>query len=152
MRISPTDPATPDVVELLTEHLADMHATSPACSVHALDVERLRAPHVTFVAARDDAGVLLGVGALAGLGEGHAELKSMRTARPARGRGVAAGVVRALLEVARANGVTRVSLETGTGDYFSAAHRLYEREGFAECGPFGTYTLDPFSRYYTREV
>ncbi|WP_062521867.1 GNAT family N-acetyltransferase [Demequina silvatica] len=152
MHISATDPATPDVVELLTEHLADMHATSPACSVHALDVERLRAPHVTFVAARDDAGVLLGVGALADLGEGHAELKSMRTATAARGRGVAAAVVEELLGVARQRGVARVSLETGTGEYFSAAHRLYERAGFTECGPFGSYTLDPFSRFYTRVV
>ncbi|WP_062527926.1 GNAT family N-acetyltransferase [Demequina rhizosphaerae] len=152
MRITVADPAVPDVVALLSEHLADMHATSPAESVHALDVERLRAPHVTFLAARDDAGDLMGVGALAELGDGHAEVKSMRTAHAHRGAGVAAAVLDSLVDAARARGCTRVSLETGTDAYFSAAHRLYERAGFVECGPFAGYGEDPHSRFYTREL
>lgn len=146
------DPAAPDIVALLGEHLADMHATSPAESVHALDVEALRAAHVTFVAARDATGDLLGVGALARLDPGHAEIKSMRTAAAARGRGVAAAVLGRLLELARDAGVTRVSLETGTQDFFRPAHRLYERHGFEPCGPFGSYAVDPCSRFYTRSV
>ncbi len=152
MRITVADPSTPDVVALLTEHLADMHATTAAESVHALDVARLQAAHVTFLAARDDAGTLLGVGALAVLDPGHGELKSMRTQRAARGQGVAAAVVDRLIETAREHGLTRLSLETGTSEYFAAAHRLYARAGFAECGPFGGYTLDPHSRYFTRAV
>ncbi|WP_062465194.1 GNAT family N-acetyltransferase [Demequina soli] len=152
MRISVTDPAAPDIVALLTEHLADMHATSPAESVHALDVERLRAPHVTFLAARTDDGALMGVGALTEPGDGPAEIKSMRTAAAHRGLGVAAAVLAALVEVARERGHVHVSLETGTEGYFAAAHRLYERAGFIECGPFGPYTLDPHSRYYTLEL
>ncbi|MDN4476402.1 GNAT family N-acetyltransferase [Demequina sp. SYSU T00192] len=152
MQISVADPAVPDVVALLTEHLADMHATSPAESVHALDVERLRATHVTFLTARADEGGLMGVGALAELGDGHAEVKSMRTAHAHRGAGVAAAVLGALIEAARSRGCTRVSLETGTEAYFAAAHRLYERAGFTPCGPFGSYTEDPHSRFYTLAI
>ncbi|WP_062318581.1 GNAT family N-acetyltransferase [Demequina maris] len=149
MQISVADPAVPDVVALLAEHLADMHATSPAESVHALDVERLRAPHVTFLAARSDAGELMGVGALAELGDGHAEVKSMRTAHGHRGAGVAAAVLDALVDAARAQGCTRVSLETGTEAYFAAAHRLYARAGFVDCAPFADYVEDPHSRFFT---
>ncbi|WP_062206137.1 GNAT family N-acetyltransferase [Demequina salsinemoris] len=152
MRIAPEDPATPDIVALLEEHLSDMHDTSPAESVHALDVERLRRPGITFLAARDDAGVLLGVGALAELDPSHGEIKSMRTAGAARGRGVAGAVLSALLDAARERGLARVSLETGTHEFFAAAHRLYERAGFAPTGPFADYTEDPHSRYFTREV
>ena len=89
------------------------------------------------------------MGAIAELSPGHGELKSMRTAPEARGRGVAGAVVEALLDLARERGYERVSLETGTQAYFAAAHRLYERAGFAECGPFGAYSLDPNSRFFT---
>lgn len=155
------DPAAPDIVALLTEHLDDMHATSPAESVHALDVAALRAPHVTFFAARSGAesrrpdgevvpaGAVLGVGALALIDSEHAELKSMRTPEWARGRGVGAAVLVAILDHARAAGLTRVSLETGSQDFFIPAHRLYESHGFVECPPFGDYVPDPHSRFYT---
>ncbi|MFP5359807.1 MAG: GNAT family N-acetyltransferase [Actinomycetes bacterium] len=149
MKLQITDPATPDVAALLGEHLADMHASSPACSVHALDVERLRAPGVTFVAARGDDGALLGVGALSRLSPDHAEIKSMRTAAARRGAGVGRAVLDHLVAIARHEGLTRVSLETGTTAAFFAAHRLYERAGFERCAPFAHYTVDPHSRYYT---
>ena len=149
VRIEIEDPSTPDVLALLEQHLADMHAESPPESVHALDVDALRASHITFLAARGDDGTLLGVGALAELAPGHGELKSMRTAPEARGRGVATAVVEALLDLARERRYERVSLETGAQPYFGAAHRLYERAGFVECGPFGSYSLDPNSRFFT---
>lgn len=149
MHLLVTDPATPDVAALLSEHLADMHASSPACSVHALDVERLRAPHVTFVAARDEDGALLGVGALSRLSPDHAEIKSMRTSATHRGEGVGRAVLDHLVAIARDEGLTRVSLETGTAAAFLPAHRLYERAGFEHCEPFAHYTVDPHSRYYT---
>ena len=152
MRIAIEDPSATDVVALLEQHLADMHAESPPESVHALDVERLRAPHVTFLSARDADGTLLGVGAISELTPRHGELKSMRTAPQARGRGVAGAVVEALLDLARERGYERVSLETGSHAYFAAAHRLYERAGFAECGPFGAYAPDPNSRFFTLEL
>ncbi|WP_062304840.1 GNAT family N-acetyltransferase [Demequina subtropica] len=152
MQIALADPGSPDITALLTEHLADMHATSPACSVHALDVDRLRAPHVRFVAARDGDGALLGVGAIAVIEPVHGEIKSMRTAGDQRGRGVATAVLDHLMGVGRDLRLVRVSLETGTSEPFHAAHRLYERAGFTECGPFAGYALDPFSRFYTREL
>lgn len=148
MEVTIDDPRRADVVALLQEHLADMRATSPPESIHALDVDALAVPAITFVTARDD-GVLLGCGALKALGDGHAEIKSMRTTDAARGRGVATEVLGWLLAEARARGLTRVSLETGTQDYFAAAHRLYVRHGFVDCEPFGDYTLDPHSRFLT---
>jgi len=152
VRISAEDPSTPDVVALLEQHLAVTKDTAPPESCHALDVEALRQPHITFLAARDDARTLLGMGALADLGSGHGEIKSMHTASGARGRGVAAAVLARLIEIAREAGYTRVSLETGTQEFFGPAHRLYERHGFTECAPFDTYVADPHSRFYTLEL
>jgi putative acetyltransferase len=152
VRIEREDPATPDVVALLEAHLAVTKDTAPPESCHALDVDELRAPHITFLAARDDDGLLLGMGALADLGEGQGEIKSMHTASAARGRGVAAAMLTRIVEIARESGYTRVSLETGNQDFFAPAHRLYERHGLAECGPFDTYVADPNSRFYTLDL
>lgn len=149
MRISAEDPSTPDVVALLEQHLAVTKDTAPPESCHALDAHELREPHITFLAARDDAGTLLGMGALADLGSRHGEIKSMHTASVARGRGVAAAMLTRLVEIAREAGYARVSLETGTQDFFGPAHRLYERHGFTQCGPFDPYIADPHSRFYT---
>lgn len=146
------DPVRADVVALLTQHLADMHATSPAESVHALDPAALARPHVTFLTARDADGVLLGCGALQELAPDHGELKSMRTAAHERGRGVATAVLGRLLALAAERRFARVSLETGPQDYFAAARRLYARHGFVECPPFGPYVPDPFSVFMTRAL
>jgi putative acetyltransferase len=142
------DPRRDDVVALLLEHLDDMRATSPPESIHALDVDALAAPGITFATARDG-DVLLGCGALKELSADHGELKSMRTTSAARGRGVATSILSWLVDEARTRGMRQVSLETGTQDFFAAAHRLYERHGFADCEPFGDYVLDPNSRYMT---
>ena len=140
-----------DVLALLDEHLAEMRATSPAESVHALPVGALRADGVTFWTARDG-DVLVGCGALKDLGGDHAEIKSMRTTISARGHGVGQRLLRHLLDEARHRGFTRVSLETGTQEHFLPARRLYERHGFASVGPFGDYILDPNSTFYSREL
>jgi len=144
IRIETDDPARPDVHQLLSEHLADMFATSPAESVHALDHSALKHESMTFWTARED-GVLLGCGALKALSSGHAEIKSMRTTSIARGRGVATQMLEHIVAEAARMGYERVSLETGTQDYFAPARRLYARHGFRECPPFGEYTLDPNS-------
>jgi putative acetyltransferase len=149
LRVAPDDPLAPDVRALLDEHLAEMRRTSPPESVHALDPTALAAPDVVFLAARDDDGALLGCGALKALSATDGELKSMRTAPAARGRGVAAAVLDAVLEVARAAGLQRISLETGTEPSFEPAVRLYLRHGFVPCAPFAGYTDDPHSRYLT---
>jgi putative acetyltransferase len=162
VKIAPDSPARDDVRQLLDEHLTDMFATSPAESVHALDHSALLAPTVTFWTARDDDGTLLGCGALSELdvpagipagipdaGPRHGEIKSMRTAAPARGRGVASALLDTILAEARRRDYSRVSLETGSQDYFAPARRLYARHGFTECGPFGNYALDPNSAFMT---
>jgi putative acetyltransferase len=147
--IARDDPARQDVHQLLSEHLADMFATSPAESVHALDPSALSAPSITFWTARE-AGGLLGCGALKLLDCPSAfprdgEIKSMRTATGARGRGVATLMLRHILDDAEARNLECVFLETGTEDYFAPARRLYTRHGFTECPPFADYTLDPNS-------
>jgi putative acetyltransferase len=147
--IDQDDPARADVHQLLSEHLADMYATSPAESVHALDPSALSGPSITFWTVREEGG-LLGCGALKLLDSPtgptiHGEIKSMRTTASARGRGVATLMLRHILEDARARKLERVYLETGTEEYFAPARRLYARNGFTECPPFAGYTLDPNS-------
>lgn len=149
MQIAIDDPTRADVSRLLAEHLADMHATSPAESVHALDVSGLLASNVTFWTVRRE-GELLGCGALKELAADHGEVKSMRTATAARGAGVATALLRHLVDEARRRGYGRLSLETGSQEFFAPARRLYARHGFAECGPFGDYRLDPYSVFFSR--
>lgn len=149
MLIAIENPSTPDIMRLLNEHLQEMYATSPAESVHALDMSALQHPTITFWSAREsERGELLGVGALKQYENGTAELKSMRTASHARGQGVAATILSHILEVAKARGITEVNLETGTETYFAAARRLYERHGFVIREPFADYKEDPHSVYY----
>lgn len=148
MLISTDDPRRTDVLALLEEHLADMYATSPAESVHALDPDALALPGVTFWTAREGE-LLLGCAALKSLSPDHAELKSMRTATAARRRGVAGRLLDHVLAEARLRGHRRVSLETGTEDYFAPARTLYKTRGFDECGPFEGYLLDPNSVFLT---
>lgn len=151
IRIEVDDLAATDVRDLVAEHLREMHASSPACSVHALDVSGLRDPAVTMWTARRD-GVLLGFGALKQLDPAHGELKSMRTTAAARGTGVGRAILAHLVEQARARGYRRLSLETGSQDHFVPARRLYARAGFEPCEPFAEYTSDPNSVYLTLEL
>ncbi len=151
IRIEQDDPGSPDVRELLSGHLADMYATSPADSVHALDPAALSDPAITFWTARQDS-ELLGCGALKQLEPGQGEIKSMRTAVHARGRGVATLLLARILEDARRSGYERLFLETGSQDFFAPARRLYQRDGFIECPPFAGYVLDPNSVFMTLEL
>ncbi|WP_169164179.1 GNAT family N-acetyltransferase [Cellulomonas taurus] len=151
LTIEVDDLTRPAVHVLLAEHLSDMRAGSPPESVHALDVDQLRHPSVTMVTAWVGT-LLLGCGALKDLGDGHGELKSMRTTVAARGRGIGAAVLTHLIELADARGMRRLSLETGAEDQFAPARRLYARHGFVECAPFADYRPDPLSVFMTREV
>jgi len=144
-------PTRADVRLLLDEHLADMFATSPAESVHALDHSALSAPGISFWTARED-GALLGCGALKRLTGAEAEIKSMRTTAAARGRGVAALLLARIVDDARQWNIDRLYLETGTQDFFAPARRLYARHGFTDCPPFADYTLDPHSVFMTRTL
>lgn len=146
------DPQRPDVVALLQDHLTDMHATSPAESVHALDPAALTAPELTFWTARTAGGTLLGTVALKELHALGGELKSMRTAPAARGRGVGTVLLDTALAEAAARGYRTVHLETGTHDFFAPARRLYTRAGFVPCGPFGDYCPDPHSAFFRLDL
>lgn len=134
---------------LLALHLAGMHATSPAESVHALDVSELQQPSVQFFSAWED-GRVAGIGAMKELDAERGELKSMRVADDFLGQGVGRAMLRHLITTARERGMTSLWLETGTPAEFAPARRLYESEGFVECGPFGDYRDDPFSLYMSR--
>jgi putative acetyltransferase len=151
MEIRVDDLSGPEIRELLEEHLQQMHRQSPPESVHALDLEGLRQPDITFWTVWDD-GQLLGCGALKELDTGHGEIKSMRTSETHRRRGVGRAVVEHILAVARSRGYSRLSLETGSQKAFEPARRLYEGFGFVYCTPFGDYTLDPNSVYMTRTL
>lgn len=136
---------------LLEQHFAGMLANSPKDSTHFLDFSGLAAPDVTFWTVWDGED-LLGCGALRQLDPGHGEIKSMRTASEHLRRGTGAKLVGHILTAARSRGYKRVSLETGSGEAFDAAHALYRQFGFTECGPFGDYREDPFSRFLSRVV
>lgn len=152
MHIREDDLRGADVVALLQAHLDDMHRHSPPESVHALDLDALRRPEITFWTMRDDRGVLMGCGALKQLDAAHGEIKSMRTADAFLRRGVAARMLSHIIEVARAAGLERLRLETGSGAAFKPALALYRRHGFTDCGPFADYRPDPFSRFMTRAI
>jgi len=138
----------PHVLALLREHLQGMADHSPPESIHALDVGGLKAPGITFWTMRDGSEVL-GCIALKQLDERHGEIKSMRTASARLRKGVGAALLEHLVAEARRRGYERLSLETGSGPGFEAAHALYRKFGFVECGPFADYREDPFSRFMT---
>ncbi|MDQ1206125.1 GNAT family N-acetyltransferase [Microbacterium sp. SORGH_AS_0862] len=145
------DPTRGPAHDLVTSHLAAMHAGTPAESVHALDATGLSSTDVTFWSAWSD-GELAGIGALKRWGDDRGELKSMRVADAFRGTGVGRGILRHILGEAAAMGLTSVWLETGSTPEFVPAARLYESEGFIRCGPFADYRDDPLSLYFTRAI
>lgn len=151
LHIAEDDLSGPEIAALLQLHLDEMHRWSPPESVHAMPIERLHEPDVTFYSAWDGAR-LAGCGALQKLDAKHGEIKSMRAAPEYRGKGVGRAILLHLLAEARARGYARVSLETGRPDHFLPARRLYEAHGFAECPPFADYRDDPFSVFMTRAL
>lgn len=141
----------PRVIGLLETHIATARAETAPGSAHALDLSGLKSPDITFWSIWQGE-VLLGVGALKALSAEHGEVKSMHVARDARGRGIGGAMVRHIIAHARSVGMTRLSLETGSWDFFRPAHALYTRHGFAVCPPFGDYRPDPNSRFMTLDL
>lgn len=139
------------VLTLLEEHLADMYATSPAESVHALDPESLKDKSISFWSAEVD-GVVMGCIALKELDQDHAEVKSMRTRENARNKGIASQLLEHVLMVAQEREYKKLSLETGSMDFFKPARNLYIKYGFTYCEPFADYTLDPNSVFMERII
>ncbi|MEW1749703.1 GNAT family N-acetyltransferase [Streptomyces angustmyceticus] len=151
MQIVVDDLSGPQIAEFLDEHVQEMRSLTPPESKHALDLDALRRPEVTFWSVMDG-DALVGCGAIKRLDTVHAELKSMRAA-PARKRsGIASLLLNHILTEAERMGFTRLSLETGADEFFLPARRLYEKFGFAYCEPFAHYRPDPNSAFMTRTL
>ena len=139
------------VVELLAFHLAEMHTLSPPCKVHAMPVERLRQPDVTFYSAWDG-DKLAAVGALREIDAGRGELKSMRATPDYRGKGAGEAILIHLVEEAKRRGYDWLGLETGRPAAYIPAQNLYRKHGFTPCEDFGDYIGDDFSMCMSRAL
>ena len=137
--------------DLLALHLAGMHANSPAGHVFALDLSGLKVPEVTVWSAWDGAAIA-GIGALKDLGDGTAEIKSMRTHPDHLRKGVGAAILERIIETARARGLMRLSLETGRGPSFEAALAMYRKRGFQPGGAFSDYEASDFNQFMHLEL
>jgi len=151
MEIRLDDLSGPEIARLLQEHLQDMALHSPPESIHALDLDALRRPEISFWCAWDGQ-ALLGCGAIKELDARHGEIKSMRTALAHRRKGVGARLLQHLLDEAGQRRYERVSLETGSMAAFAPAHKLYSSFGFERCGPFADYVEDPYSIFMSKRL
>lgn len=151
MQIRLDDLSGAEVQDLLQEHLRNMSQLSPPESVHALDIDALRRPEITFwtMWSNDQ---LLGCGALKALDARHGEVKSMRTSSAHRRKGIARAMLAHIIAAARERSYVRLSLETGSMPAFEPARRLYESFGFTYCPPFADYVEDPNSVFMTRAL
>jgi putative acetyltransferase len=140
-----------EIAELIGDHLHSMTLHSPPESIHALDLEKLRQPEITFWSAWDGT-ELLGCAALKELDPKHGEVKSMKTSSKHLRKGVARQLLEHLIEEAKKRGYKRLSLETGSMEAFEAAKSLYVLFGFTYCGPFADYKEDPNSVFMTMEL
>jgi putative acetyltransferase len=151
MRITQGDFSDPRVIDLLHTHLSRARAETGAGSAHALDLTGLQSPDISFWTIWDS-DTLVGCGALKRLSADHGEVKSMHTTQSVRRQGVGSAMLRHIIATARENGLSRLSLETGSWAYFTPARALYAKHGFVECGPFTDYVLDPNSVFMSLDL
>ncbi|MCY9667650.1 GNAT family N-acetyltransferase [Paenibacillus alginolyticus] len=151
MDIKIDDLTGPKVVALIGEHLQDMASLSPPESTHALDLDNLKKPEITFWSGWEQ-DELVGCGAMKELDRQHGEIKSMRTSSSHQRKGVAKRILEHIIEEAKRRGYQRVSLETGSMEAFEPARRLYISFGFQYCQPFSDYIEDPNSVFMTKEL
>jgi len=148
MEIKIDDLVHPEVITLLNDHLRHMIDITPPGCVHALDIEALKRPEITFWSVWENSS-LVGCGALKEIDPDHAEIKSMRIITSHQRKGIASRLLQSILNQARKRNYQRVSLETGSFDTFVPARNLYEKFGFRYCGPFGDYIKNDHSVYMT---
>lgn len=141
----------PAIAALLEEHMRGMRAVSPPESVHALDLDALRQPEITFWSAWEGTD-LLGCGALKQLGSEHGEVKSMRTTAGQLRLGVASKILQTIVDEAQQRGYRQLSLDTGSRAAFKPARALYAKFGFEFCKPFEGYAEDPNSVFMTKSL
>jgi len=151
MRIIDGDLDDRRVVDLLQTHVTSARAQTAPGSAHALDLAGLKSSEISVWTIWEGE-TLAGVGALKRLSDDHGEVKSMHTAQAMRGRGAGSAMLRHIIAAAKAAGFARLSLETGSWEYFDPARRLYRKHGFVECPPFADYVLDPNSVFMSLEL
>jgi putative acetyltransferase len=151
MKIVVDDLSGPRIAAFLDEHIMEMRTVGPPESKHALDLDGLRKPEITFWTMLDGEAIA-GCGALKELDVRRGEIKSMRTAPSHKRHGIASSMLAHIIAEARSRDYYRLSLETGSADFFMPARRLYEKFGFEYCEPFADYTLDPNSVYMTKSL
>tara|TARA_Y100001970_G_scaffold282073_1_gene394166 strand:- start:502 stop:957 length:456 start_codon:yes stop_codon:yes gene_type:complete len=141
----------PVVNKLLRHHFHQLRSNSPEGSTHVLDIEGLKVPSIKFWSIWDD-DRLIGCGALKFLEKYHGEFKSIRISDEYRNLGYGIKLLDHLIMEAKNNGIQKISLETGAGDFFKPARRLFEKAGFKICDPFAHYEEDPNSCYYSKNI
>lgn len=140
-----------EIQELLRTHMNIMLSQTPIESVHALPLDGLKAANVNLWSAWEN-GQIFGCGALKTINNAHGEIKSMHVYKQYRGRGIGNIILNHIVEIAKARGLKRLSLETGSSEHFIAARNMYKNFGFTECGPFEGYEPDPNSCFMTMEI
>jgi putative acetyltransferase len=151
MQIKVDDLTGKEIAEFLEQHISDMRAISPPESNHALDLNGLRKPEITFWSVWHE-NSLAGCGAIKELNASHAEIKSMRTATEYRNKGVATMLLRHIIDEAKSRNYRQLSLETGSMEFFEPARQLYLKFGFVYCQPFWNYQEDSNSVFMTKQV
>ncbi|MBE7384692.1 MAG: GNAT family N-acetyltransferase [Leptolyngbya sp. SIO1E4] len=151
LQIREDDLTGPKIAYFLQEHLDEMHEITPPESIHALDLDALRSPEITFWSAWEE-GELLGCGALKELDASSGEIKSMRTAKAHRGQGIASQILEHIIQEAKRRAYDSLNLETGAMAEFAPARALYTRYGFEYRGPFAEYVDDPNSVFMTKRL
>ena len=137
----------PQVNELLKTHFIELKSVSPEGSSHVLDIEGLKVPSIKFWSLWEN-NDLIGCGALKILSENHGEFKSIRVADRFRQKKYGEKIIDHLIEKSKNQGIKKLSVETGAGEFFAPARKLFKNFGFKECKPFAHYKEDPNSCYY----
>jgi putative acetyltransferase len=151
MRIIQGDLSDPRVIGLLQTHVTSARAQTAPGSAHALDLAGLTSSDISLWTIWQDE-TLAGIGALKRLSDHDGEVKSMHTAQAMRGKGAGSAMLHHIIAAAKAARMSRLSLETGSWQYFDPARRLYQKHGFVECPPFADYVLDPNSVFLSLEL
>ena len=141
----------PEVNDLLIKHFIELRSVSPEGSAHVLDIPGLKVSSIKFWSLWDE-NLLIGCGALKFLDETHGEFKSIRVADKFRGKGTGEKIISHLISEAKKLGIKKLSVETGTGEFFLPARKLFQKFGFKKCEPFAHYKEDPNSCYYSLNI
>jgi putative acetyltransferase len=141
----------PEVNDLLIKHFIELRSVSPEGSAHVLDIPGLKVSSIKFWSLWEE-NQLIGCGALKFLDETHGEFKSIRVADKFRGKGTGEKIISHLIDEAKKISIKKLSVETGTGEFFSPARKLFQKFGFKKCEPFAHYKEDPNSCYFNLEI